>query len=144
MVVEFTKFTLRGIVGALVDSAILLLLSEYVFSSYVGQYIIAPAISFELSLTVTYTICYFWIWNHRVGNNLKDFISRFPLYNLGTLVSFTLKMVLLIAFERMFHFHPVICNLMALTISGFTSFAFGNRLVFKLSEVQRDEEPEPE
>jgi putative flippase GtrA len=141
MVKDFSKFTIRGIAGAIIDSLFLLLLSEWIFVSYIGKYILAPAISFEISLIFTYSICYFWIWNHRVQNNSKDFISRFPLYNLGLLISFAVKMILLITFERLFHFRPVVCNLMALSISGFVGFAFGNRLVFKVSEVQRDEKP---
>lgn len=133
MIRRFTKFTVRGIVGGIVDSLVLLLLSEFVFNTYVLEYIIAPAISFEVSLSVNYTMCYFWIWNHRVQNTLRDFVRRFPVYNLSAVVAFGVKLILLILFERLWHFRPVICNIMALSVSGFFSFFLGDKIVFKLS-----------
>lgn len=135
MIRRFTKFTVRGIAGGIVDSIVLLFLSEFAFRTYVLEYIIAPAISFEVSLGVTYTMCYFWIWNHRVQNTLRDFLRRFPMYNLSTLVAFGVKLFLLILFERLWHFRPVICNIMALSVSGFFSFFLGDKIVFRLTRT---------
>jgi len=131
MVTELTKFTLRGIAGAIVDTIVLWLFSTYFFHSYFAKYILAPSISFEVSIICTYSICYYWIWNNRVHNNTKDFFRRIPVYNISSLVSFAVKMVLLITIERIFHFDVVICNLLALTLSGFFNYFTSNKIVFK-------------
>lgn len=131
MLKKFAKFTIRGIAGAVVDTIVLWLLSTYFFHSYFTKYILAPSISFEASIFCTYTICYFWIWNHRVHNNKKDFFRRLPAYNTAALVAFGVKMVLLITIERIFHFDVVICNLLALSVSGFVSYFSGEKLIFR-------------
>jgi len=74
-------------------------------------------------------------------HNKRDFFRRIPAYNTATLVSFALKMVLLIAIERIFHFDVVICNLIAISISGFVSFFTGEKLVFKTIKVHCDDVP---
>lgn len=137
----FTKFTIRGIAGAVVDTLVLWFLSTYFLHSYFAKYILAPSISFEASIFCTYTICYFWVWNHRVHNNTRDFFRRIPAFNTAALVSFALKMVLLIAIERIFHFDVVICNLIAISISGFVSFFAGEKLVFKTTKAHCDDVP---
>jgi len=128
---KFAKFTIRGIAGAVVDTIVLWLVSTYFFHSYFTKYILAPSISFEASIFCTYTICYFWIWNHRVHKNVKDFFKRIPAYNIAALVAFGVKMVLLITIERIFHFDVVICNLLALSVSGFVSYFAGEKLIFR-------------
>jgi len=142
MVKKFTKFTLRGIAGAIVDTVVLWFLSTYFLHTYFAKYILAPSISFEVSIFCTYTICYFWIWNNRVHNNIRDFFSRIPAYNVSALVSFAVKMVLLITIERIFHFDVVICNLLALTVSGFVNYFTSEKIIFKekpLSEMIKKE-----
>ena len=81
MLVKLTKFTIRGIVGTVIDTIVLLGLSTYFFHSYFTTYILGPLISFEVTILIAYIICYFWIWNHRVHNNKWDFFSRIPAYN---------------------------------------------------------------
>ncbi|MCK4688816.1 MAG: GtrA family protein, partial [Candidatus Marinimicrobia bacterium] len=78
---KLTKFTIRGIVGAAIDTIVLLALSTYFFHSYFTVYILAPSISYEVGILVAYIICYFWIWNHRVYHNRNDFLRRIPAYN---------------------------------------------------------------
>ncbi|MCD6441889.1 MAG: GtrA family protein [Candidatus Marinimicrobia bacterium] len=131
MIVKLTKFTIRGIAGAIVDTIILWLLSTYLFNSYLAKYILAPSISFEFSIFCTYTICYFWIWNYRVHNTKSDFFKRLPGYNAAALISFAVKMALLITIERIFHFNVVICNLLALSVAGFVSFFAAEKHIFK-------------
>lgn len=137
MVTELTKFTLRGIAGAIVDTIVLWLLSTYFFHSYFAKYILAPSISFEVSIICTYSICYYWIWNHRVHNNTKDFFRRIPAYNVSSMVAFAVKMVLLISIERIFHFDVVICNFIALTLSGFFNYFISNKIIFKEKSMSK-------
>lgn len=128
---RFLKFALRGIVGSGVDTAVLFILTRLFFHSYFTTYILAPSISFEVAILSTYLICYFWIWNHRVYHNTNDFFRRIPAYNGAALISFGVKMALLITIERIFHFDVVICNLIALLFSGSVNFFIGEKIIFK-------------
>ncbi len=128
---RFLKFTLRGIVGATVDTVVLFVLTRFFFHSYFTTYILGPTISFEAGILVAYVICYFWIWNHRVHHNKKDFLGRIPPYNVAALISFSVKMALLITIERIFHFDVVVCNLIALLFSGTVNFFMSEKLIFK-------------
>ncbi len=131
MLVKITKFTIRGIAGAVVDTSVLWVLTTFLFHSYFTTYILAPSISYEVGILFAYIICYFWIWNHRVHHNRKDFFRRIPAYNIAALVSFGVKMVMLITVERIFHFHVVICNLLALSVSGSINFFASEMIIFK-------------
>lgn len=128
---RFIKFTIRGLVGTAVDTAVLWVLTTYAFKTYLTKYLLAPSISFEVGILVGYVIIYFWIWNHRVLNNFKDFIRRIPKYNLAVLFSFGVKLILLNVIQQIFHFEVVICNLIALFFSGFINFFTNEKIVFK-------------
>ncbi|MCK4357960.1 MAG: GtrA family protein [Candidatus Cloacimonetes bacterium] len=128
---RFLKFTLRGIAGAIVDTIVLFILTRFFFHSYFTTYILGPTISFEAGILVAYVICYFWIWNHRVYHNTSDFFRRIPAYNGAALISFSVKMALLITIERIFHFDVIICNLIALLFSGSVNFFIGEKIIFK-------------
>jgi len=128
---NFTKFTLKGIMGIAVNTAILWILTRYLFDSYFTIYILAPSISSEVSILFTYIICYFWIWKNRVHNNKRDFFRRIPGYNATACISFAVKMFLLIIIERIFHFDVVICNLLAITVSGSVNFLAGEKIIFR-------------
>ena len=131
MVKNLTKFTLKGIIGVAVNTTILWILTRYLFNSYFTTYILAPSISSEISILFTYIICYFWIWNNRVHNSKNDFFRRIPGYNATACISFAVKMALLIMIERIFHFDVVICNLLALSISGLVNYFAGEKIIFK-------------
>jgi len=131
MLRRFIKFTIRGLVGTVVDTAVLWLLTTYAFHTYFSKFILAPSISFEVGILVGYVIIYFWIWNHRVLNNFKDFIRRIPKYNLAVLFSFGVKLALLNIIKQIFHFDVLICNLIALFFSGFINFFANEKIVFK-------------
>jgi len=128
---RFIKFTIRGLVGTAVDTAVLLYLTTYAFKTYFAKYVLAPSISFEVGILVSYVIIYFWIWNHRVLNNFEDFFRRIPKYNLAVLFSFGVKLILLNTIKQVFHFDVVICNLIALFFSGFINFFTNEKIVFK-------------
>ena len=63
---RYVKFMGTGVVGSIVDTLVLWLLSDLVFSKgYWGEYIISPAISFQCAVAVNYTISYFYVWKDR-------------------------------------------------------------------------------
>ena len=127
---NFIKFSIRGVVGAIIDTSVLWILTTFFFHSYFTKYVLSPAISYELGIAVTYTICYFWIWNHRVHNNKSDFLKVFLRYNCALLLFLVIKLGLLTLIYELFHFHIIICNVLALCFSGIFSFFASEKFIF--------------
>ena len=127
---NFIKFAIRGIVGAIVDTSVLWILTTLFFHSYFTEYILSPVISYEAGIAVTYIICYFWIWNHRVRNDRSSFLRLFLAYNFALLISLVLKIGFLAVINELFHFHIVICNVIALCFSGSFSFFASEKYIF--------------
>jgi len=129
---RFFKFFVSRLIGTLVDTFILWILSSFVFSTYIGRYIIAPALSFEVAMFNNYVISYVWIWHQNIAEKTaRDFWRRLLKYNLSTLVGFGIKMGFLLIFERIFRWDVVYCNIAALLISGFANFILAEYLVFR-------------
>lgn len=136
MSVRLLKFIASRLLGTIVDTAILLILTRLVFFSYVGQYVIAPAISFEVAMFQNYALSYFYIWNKIIPKPaLRDFFIRLIPYNISTIFGFLIKMFFLLLFERMFRWDVVYCNLAALFISGFVNFYLSEKIVFRKHPV---------
>ncbi len=138
MLINFGKFVIRGVAGAIVDTSVLWILTTLFFHSYFTKYILSPVISYELGIAVTYIICYFWIWNHRVHNDKSSFLRLFLAYNFALLISLIVKIVLLTLIYEIFHFHIVICNVIALCFSGIFSFFASEKFIFKKRKLYND------
>ena len=111
MAVKYIKFVASRLVGTLVDTLVLWVLSANVFSSYIGKYIVAPTISFEVAVIVNFIFSYYWIWSKRISiKSPKTFITRFAIFNISCVLGFIVKMVFLILFERLFGWDVVYCN----------------------------------
>ena len=131
MSVRFLKFIVSRLLGTLADTAILLILTRLVFFSYVGQYVIAPAISFEVAMFQNYTLSYFYIWNKNIPRPaVRDFFIRLIPYNISAIFGFFVKMFFLLLFERIFRWDVVYCNIGALFLSGFMNFFLSEKVVF--------------
>lgn len=135
MLINFGKFVIRGAAGAIVDTSVLWILTTLFFHSYFTKYILSPVISYELGIAVTYIICYFWIWNHRVNKDKSDFLRLFLAYNFALLISLIVKIGLLTLIYEIFHFHIVICNVIALCFSGLFSFFASEKHIFKKKRI---------
>lgn len=131
-ILRFVEFFLTRNIGTLVDCGVLWVLADCVFhGSYVGENIVSPTISFEVATFVNYVTSYFWIWSTRIDDHsAKAFFRRFLTFNLSSVFGFLIKMVLLLLFEHWTSWHVVICNLMALCISGFFNYFFAEIWVF--------------
>ena len=138
MLINFGKFVMRGVAGAIADTSVLWILTTLFFHSYFTKYILSPVISYELGIAVTYIICYFWIWNHRVHNDKSDFFRLFFAYNFSLLISLIVKIGLLMLIYEIFHFHIVICNVIALCFSGIFSFFASEKFIFKKRILNND------
>ena len=131
---KFPKFALSGGLGTVVDTAVLWLLSHFVFRKYAGDYLIAPVISFECAVFTNYCTAFFFVWRDRVSQRtLRRFFGKYIYYNLSASGAFLIKMCFLLLLERLFAWGVVICNLAALCISGLINFSMNEWVIFKRS-----------
>ena len=132
MLSKYLKFFISRLLGTLIETVILWIFSTYLFFSYVGTYIVAPTISFEIVMFFNYVVSYYWIWDkHIFPKNKKYFFTRLALFNIFSILGFLIKMGFLLLFESLFKLDVVYCNLIALLISGIVNFLLAERLVFK-------------
>jgi putative flippase GtrA len=132
---NFPKFVLAEGLGTVVDTAVLWILSHFVFQKYAGEYLIAPFISFECAVFTNYCTAFFYVWGDRIkSRTFKNFLRKYVLYNLSASAVFLIKMVFLLMFELLFGWSVVICNLAALCISGLINFSIGEWVIFKMKK----------
>lgn len=129
---KYIKFLVSRLLGTLIETVVLLVLSSYVFFSYAGKYIVAPAISFEIVMFINFIISYYWIWNKSISaRNAKAFLTRLGVFNLSAIFGFAIKMGFLLLFASILKWNVVYCNLLALLISGIVNFLLAEKVVFK-------------
>ena len=147
MIRKLLSFFVTSLLGTAVDTAGLWLMSNYVFDGYTGQFIIAPVMSFECAVFTNFLCSYYYIWRGRINRDKsKAFLRYYLKYNASCTGGFLIKMVLLLILERVFRAvgvpsdvnilgimipDVVLCNLMALCISGLFNFSMGEWVVFR-------------
>lgn len=134
--VRYAKFAGTSVVGSIVDTLVLWLLSDLIFTrGYWGEYIISPLISFQCAVTVNYMISYFYVWKDRTRKrsdaSVRRFFRLYGAYNLSSSVVFLFRLGVLLLIERFFGWDVVICNLVAMCFSGIINFAINNLVIFK-------------
>lgn len=130
---KIPQFILANSLGTVVDTAVLWVLSHYVFHSYGGDYLLSPLISFECAVFTNYCCSFFFIWKDRVEDlrSVKAFFKKYVFYNLSASMAFLIKMGFLLLFEAIFGWNVVVCNLAALCISGTVNFSMGEWVIFR-------------
>ena len=136
LLIRYAKFAGTSAVGSIVDTLVLWLLSDLVFSKgYWGEYIISPLISFQCAVTVNYMISYFYVWKDRTRKrpdaSARRFFKLYGAYNLSNSAVFLFRLGILLLIESFTGWDVVICNLVAMCFSGIINFAINNRLIFK-------------
>ena len=132
MAVKYIKFLASRLIGTLVDTLVLWILSAYVFSSYFGNYMVAPTISFEVAVFSNFLFSYYWVWSKQISiKSTKTFVSCFAIFNISCVLGFFVKMFFLLLFERLFGWDVIYCNLWALLISGIVNYALAEHVVFR-------------
>ena len=134
--IRYAKFAGTSAFGSVVDTLVLWLLSDLVFSKgYWGEYIISPLISFQCAVAVNYTISYFYVWKDRTRKrsdaSVRRFFRLYGAYNLSSSVVFLFRLGVLLLIERFFGWDVVICNLVAMCFTGIINFAINNLVIFK-------------
>lgn len=141
VLIRYVKFLGTGIVGTIVDTLVLWLLSDFVFTKgYWGEYVVSPVISFQCALAVNFIISYFYVWKDRargVSNEGKArFLRLYLAYNLSGSTIFLLRIGVLLLIERFTGWDVVICNLLAMCVSGVLNFTINNLVIFKRKKLQ--------
>ena len=135
VLIRYLKFMGTSVVGTIVDTLVLWILSDFIFTKgYWGEYVISPAISFQCALTANFLISYFYVWKDRTvvsGASTKRFFKLFVAYNLSGSAVFLLRLGALLIIEKFTGWDVVICNLLAMCVSGVLNFAINNLLIFK-------------
>ena len=125
-----------SVAGTIVDTAVLWLLSDLVFTEgYWGEYIISPTISFQCAVAVNFTIAYFYVWRDRTltraDRSKKRFFRLFLTYDLSCSATFILRLGVMLLIENFTGWDVVVCNLLAMCFSGILNFTIENVVIFK-------------
>lgn len=136
LLVRYIKFAGTGVIGTIVDTLVLWISSDYIFTNgYWGEYIISPAVSFQCAVAVNYTISYFYVWKDRTRKrpdaSVHRFFKLYAAYNLSGSVVFLLRLGVLLLIEQFTGWDVVLCNLIAMGFSGIINFTISNLLIFK-------------
>lgn len=140
LLMRYAKFAGTSAVGSVVDTLVLWLLSDLVFTKgYWGEYIISPFISFQCAVAVNFTISYFYVWKDRTRKrpdaSVRRFFRLYGGYNLSTSAVFLFRLGVLLLIERFTGWDVVICNLIAMCFSGVINFTINNVLIFKKIKI---------
>ena len=135
VLIRYLKFMGTSVVGTIVDTLVLWILSDFIFTKgYWGEYVISPAISFQCALTANFLISYFYVWKDRTvvsGASTKRFFKLYFTYNLSGSAVFLLRLGALLIIEKFIGWDVVICNLLAMCVSGVLNFTINNMFIFK-------------
>lgn len=134
--IRYAKFAGTSLIGSVVDTLVLWLMSDLVFTrGYWGEYIISPMISFQCAVAVNYTISYFYVWKDRTRKrpdaSVRRFFRLYAVYNLSNSMVFLFRLGVLLLIERFSGWDVVFCNLTAMCFSGIINFTINNLLIFK-------------
>lgn len=133
MLTKFVMFASTSVAGTIVDLAVHWVLAHWVFASYFGQFILAPAISFELAALTNFVIAYHWVWRERISNrSARTFWMRFLIYSASSAGVFLVKIILMQILHWIFpSLAPVLCNLIAMCFSGTLNFFMNEWVLFR-------------
>ena len=128
--VRFLKYSGTSLAGTLVDTLVLWILSDLVFTKgYWGEYVVSPAISFQCAVITNFLISYFYVWKDR--KKTRNPFLTFLYYDLSYTAVFLLRLGFLLLVERIFGWDVVICNLVAMCVTGIINFVMNNQVIFR-------------
>ena len=142
LILRFAVFSITSGVGTLVDLGGHWWLSAKFFPDrYWWSFWVAPVISFEAAVLTNFLIAYFFVWRERISQrSTRSFFRHFAGYNATATGVFLVKLLLMQGFHLLFvafgwfqdkTYEPVLCNLLALCISGCFSFVLNEFVVFR-------------
>lgn len=134
-IIRFTKHTIFSLAGTATDTLVLWLCSHFLFNGYALENILAPFISFECANVVNFLISSKFVFGDRnAGLSFRHILKRFLEFNLSYTTTFFAKMVLLLAIQAVAGWDVVICNLIALCVTGILNYILNDKVIFKAEE----------
>ena len=132
-ILRYLKFMLSTLAGTAVDCAVMWLLAEKLFTeNEMAQLFIAPSVSFECAVFTNYVLAYFFVWKDRVKDrSLRNFFLRFFPYNVSCIAAFLIKMIQFVLIRHFAGLYVVVCNLLALAVSGLFNFIMNEWVIFR-------------
>ena len=145
LLLRFAVFSITSGAGTLVDLGVHWWLSaRFHTDSYLWCYWISPIISFELAVLTNFLIAYYFVWRERISKRTpRSFLRHYAGYNATATGVFMIKLLAMQGFHLLFvglgwfqdtNYEPVLCNMLALCISGCFSFVLNEFVVFKKPE----------
>ena len=153
LLMRFAMFSITSGAGTLVDLGGHYWLSySYMPDNYWWTCWVSPVISFEAAVMTYLVIAYFWVWRERISKRSpRSFLRHYAGYNAAATGVFFIKLLvmqgihlLLVAFGWFQNktYEPVLCNMLALCVSGCFSFVLNEFVVFRKIEKKVDEQSE--
>ena len=135
---KLIAFSTSSLLGTAVDMIVLWICSHYLFDGYFHEYILSPFISFEFAILTNFSVAYFLIWRERVTrHSAGSFFRHLCAYNLSSFGVFLVKLGMIQAIHFIFPGMDVlICNLLALCVSGGINFVLNEWVIFRKKEVR--------
>ena len=148
--INLLKFSLTSTAGTTVDLGLHWVLSKFVFDgNYWGTFWVAPTISFEMSTIVNYLIAFFFIWKDRITERTpRSFFHHLLGYNAACIGAYLIKLGLMQGLHFLFvslgwfqelSYEPVLCNFIAILISGLFTFVVNEYFVFGKKQQKEGE-----
>lgn len=139
---KFIVFSVTSGAGTVVDLGVHWLLSARFFTdSYWWGLWISPFISFELAVLVNFLIAYNYVWRERISKRgARSFWRHYAAYNATNTGVFFFKLALMQGLHFIFvylnwfqdaSYEPVLCNLLALCVSGIINFFVNEFVIFR-------------
>ena len=157
LLMRFAMFSITSGAGTLVDlGGHYWLSSSYMPDHYWWTFWVSPMISFEAAVITNFVIAYFWVWRERISKRSpRSFLRHYAGYNAAATGVFFIKLLvmqgihlLLVAFGWFQNktYEPVLCNMLALCVSGRISLVLnefgGCRKIEKKVDEQSEELPD--
>lgn len=142
LLTRFLVFSVTSGAGTLVDLGLHWLLSARYFpDSYWWGLWISPLISFEVAVLVNFLIAYNYVWRERISRRgTRSFWRHYAAYNATNTGVFFVKLAVMQGLHFIFvwlgwfqdaSFEPVLCNLLALCVSGTINFFVNEFVIFR-------------
>ena len=145
LVEVFTKlamFTLTSGIGTIIDLGLHWILSTRFFQdSYWWSFWVTPFISFECAVFTNFMIAYHFVWRERISHrSTRSFWRHYAAYNATATGVFFIKLALMQGVHLLLvtfgwfqgvPYEPVLCNLLALSVSGSFNFVMNEFVIFK-------------
>ena len=108
------KYACATSLGAVVEMAILWLLAS------------------EIAILVNFTTAYFFVWRDRITKRSpRSYFRHYLAFALTANILMVLKVALALFFKDLFRWDVVICDFVALIISGTVNFVLNEMVIFK-------------